>query len=57
MVMSSDIISTSSVMVKALAKLNRAFEVLRKGVDFEEGVFRVECEIVNKIVSSLSDKG
>ena len=38
-------------------KLNRAFKVLRKGVDFEEGVFRVECEIVNKIVSSLSDKG
>ena len=38
-------------------ELYRTFEVLRKGVDFEEGVFRVECEIVNKIVSSLSDKG
>ena len=38
-------------------KLNRAFEVLRKGVDFGEWVFRVECEIVNKIVYSLSDKG
>ena len=38
-------------------KLNRVFEVLRKGVDFKEGVFRVECETINKIVSSLSDKG
>ena len=37
-------------------KLNMAFEVLWKGVYFEKGVFRVECEIINKIGSSLSDK-
>ena len=38
-------------------ELYGTFEVLRNGVDLEEGIFRVECEVVNKIISSLSDEG
>ena len=37
-------------------KLNGAFKMLRDGVDFEERIFRMECNAVNEVISALSDE-